>query len=215
MTFLELEKECKKRRLLRIFKIIIFLLILGVVLGCFLLQKSQTTKEVFKNLKKETFLKKENNITNQDKNITKSKKILKKETVKKPFKEKLKLIIDLNISNSDKKPLMPSPKKSDVKKNKVVVKNETLLKTTTLPSFETCIKLSQNYYNEKNYKEALKWAKNANLQNNKNPESWIMSAKALYKLGKKEEALKILKIYYNYHKDEKVKLLLKELNESN
>jgi len=42
-----------------------------------------------------------------------------------------------------------------------------------------------------------------------------MSAKALYKLGKKEEALKILKIYYNYHKDEKVKRLMGELNESN
>ena len=211
MTFLELEKECKKRKLFRIFKITVLVLtVTGVAgFGYVFFQNKQ--------IKKPKPLKNENNITER-KTVKKEKTVNKPKKQKPLHKEKLKLIIDLNISDVKEKKtdrIKPSKQLNLKDKTTEIKKTEVSLKTTTLPSFQTCIKLSQKYYNEKNYKEALKWAKNANLQNNKNPLSWIMSAKALYKLGKKKEALKILKIYYNYHKDEKVKRLMGELNESN
>jgi len=113
---------------------------------------------------------------------------------------------------------MPKPKQEQAQQTspvKVKKDNSFIMTAQTLPSFETCMALAKKYYQEGNYKEALKWAKNANTQNNKKPDSWIMSARALYKLGKKDEALKILKIYYNYHKDESVKKVMGEFNETN
>ena len=218
MTFLELEKKCKKRKLFKIFKII-FLVLFAVII--FLLQYLPLKKETVKKrktIKKEIKINKKiktNKKISKDVNITKIAIKPKVKEVKKLPKETLKLIIDLNISSQTKQ--IPPPqklKKTEKTQEKNISKKETLLKTTTLPSFQTCIKLSQKYYNEKNYLEAFKWAKNANLQNNKDPQSWIMSAKALYSLGKKEEALKILKIYYNYHKDKTIKKLIKEFNEN-
>lgn len=215
MTFLELEKKCKQRRFFRRIKYFIFVLFLcgAGILGYYFFYKTSDTQKNKKTEFKTIIKKPEKNVK---KNI--KKEINKTIENKKTEKNRLKLIIDLNISEpKPEKSKQPKIVKKD-KEKKPVMKtadqnNTALLQTQTLPSYETCIALSEKYYNEGDYTDALKWAKNANIQNNKKPESWIMSAKALYKLGKKEEAVKILKIYYNYHKDEKVKKLLGEFNE--
>jgi len=156
----------------------------------------------------------------QENNTTKQKNKTKKQI-------KLKLILDLNISrvktyktlkktNDKNKTKIPKDKLTNQPPLKPEIKKHSfIMKTKTLPPFDACMIMSKKFYREGKYKEALEWAKNANIQNNKKPDSWIMSAKSLYKLGKKEEAIKILKIYYNYQKDKNVLKLLKEFNENN
>jgi len=56
--------------------------------------------------------------------------------------------------------------------------------------------ISKAYYKEGNYKNAEKWALSANKLNSSLEESWLMFAKSKAKLGKKEEAIKILASYY-------------------
>jgi len=211
MTFPELEKACKKRRLRKILGVFFVLII--ITGGAFAVY--------IQVLKTDTVEKKQKPpvITSVTKEQKKPKPEIKKnktvqEEIKKP-KEELKLIIDLNISSAkklNKTSKKPVPVKTEQKKSENL-SNSKKIQTKTLPSYETCIALAKSYYEKGEYKKALNWAKNANIQNKEKPDSWILSAKALYKLGKKDEALKILKIYYNYHKDEKVKKLMGGLDE--
>ena len=224
MTFLELEKICKKRRLIA--RIVYFIVILLIISILYLLMnaninfKSANLVDNKSEHNKTSNEKPEDISVKSDKNIKHS----EKKTKKNIRKEKMILtaVLDLNISDGNiKKVSKKNTTKTD--ENKVFRKNviktsenqkeKNLLSTRNLPSYETCIALSEKYYSEKNYKKALYWAKNANLLNNKKVDSWILSAKALYKLGRKKEAIKILKIYYNYRKDEKVKKLLGDLYE--
>jgi len=208
MTFLELEKKCKKRRLLRSIKVLFLLLII--------LNISYFSYEFFfknKEIKKINYIEKEEI---KEKNVSTHKEVIssKKEV------PTLKLFLDFNIT-SDKNEIKKVTKDEKMIKKNIKTKKELnkeqvtkpFIKTTTLPPFDKCILLANKYYKEGNYKEALKWAKNANIQNNKKAISWILSAKSLHKMGKKEEAIKLLKLYYNYNKDEKVKKLMEQLSE--
>jgi predicted Zn-dependent protease len=202
MTFLELEKECKKRRLkkaLKFFIVLAVLFLFGFLAYSYLNSHASKPKP---SQKKEVFPKK---TVKKDVNISKSKPL----KAKKQKIEKLSLYLDFNVTSLKKT--------GKIKKENTVQKppqkKPVLLEANVLPSYETCIKLAEKYYMQKDYENALKWAKNANLQNNKKPQSWIISAKALYKLGKKHEAVRILRIYYNYSKNKEVLKLLKEMNE--
>ena len=219
MTFLELEKICKKRRIIRFIKFSASILV--VLIGVFLIINYSNINQ--KNFK----LFKTKNISTSSLaakkivDINKTTKKIEKENKK---VEKIEPIIDLNLSGVKSNSITSQ---TEIIKNKKTsekaIKNKTdintkpieneifknkILKTIKLPSFDTCIALSKKYYEEGNYKESLKWAKNANMLDKKKAISWIMSAKALYKLGQKEKAVKILKIYYNYNKDKKVKELI-------
>ena len=68
--------------------------------------------------------------------------------------------------------------------------------------------LAKAYYKEKNYKNAETWALKANKLNSSLEESWLIFAKAKAKLGKKEEALKILVSYYKKSHSFKAKELI-------
>lgn len=225
MTFLELEKKCKKRRLLRNIKILLLIVIMSGIayVSYSLFFKDETIKKI-DSVKKEKV--KEINASKNKEIVFLNKEIIlnKKENIKEPpslrfyipynneakkvTKNKKNLSYKKNVENKDKKSVQNKEKKRIENKEANFI-----IKTTVLPSFETCILLANKYYKEGNYKEALKWAKNANIQNNKKAISWILSAKILNKMGKKEEARKILKLYYNYSKDEKVKKLMEQLNE--
>ncbi|WP_456479674.1 CDC27 family protein [Nautilia sp.] len=215
MTFLELEKECRKRRFKK--RAVFFSLFFSAAAAVyFLTGLNLKTTENKPLLKKEVKKVNYSKISKPEKPVNK-KHVQKKTDVKKDSPPKLKLFIDLNITeNREKRAVKKENKK--IKENKKTVKPENKkteksfsLTARTLPSYKTCISLSEKFYKKGDYKNALKWAKNANVQDNKKAESWILSAKSLYKLGKKAEALKILQIYYNYHKDEKVKKLMGEV----
>lgn len=71
--------------------------------------------------------------------------------------------------------------------------------------------LSKHYYKEKQYRNSLKWAINANEIDSNNEDSWILFAKSSVKLGKKEDAIKALKIYLSNHVSFKAKVLLDKI----
>ena len=195
MTFYELEKICKKRKIFFILSVFMFvILIILIFLGIILFKQ------------KSTFIKKEH-----------KKIVIKKENkrVKNKHTKKIKKdirylpLIDLNI-----KEVNVNVKSNNKKVSKKENNNSLIIKTEKLPSFNTCIELSKEYFKNKDYKDALKWAKLANLQNKKNPLSWIIAAKSLYQLGKKKEAIKLLKIYNSYYNNKEIEKLLKEFNEN-
>ena len=207
MTFYELEKICKARK--RRFYISIFLgilVLIGIIIGVVYKFSNKEEKEIVKKEVAKKEIKKEAKKEIKDippkisTNTQKPKEINKKSTLKfiLPDFESLEV------------------KEVKTKKVKSIEKNSTtskkILEAKTIPSFETCINLAKRYLKEGDYKNAIKWAKFANIQNKKDPLSWIITAKALYKMGKKEEALKLLKIYDSYYNNKEVKKLIKELN---
>ena len=243
MTFLELEKKCKKRRLLRIIRVFfLFLILLALVYFSYIFfsKNKELKKYVIKEKveEKSVLTNKKINYINEkviENNISKNKVVNSKQT------PTLKLFLDFNISeeNKTKKDIKNRQNikkeikngqslKKDLKKSKNINKEQSykknikttesnftksFIKTILLPSFDTCILLANKYYKEGNYKEALKWAKNANIQDNKKAISWILSAKILNKMGKKKEAIELLKLYYNYNKDNQIKKLMEQLSE--
>jgi len=120
--------------------------------------------------------------------------------------------IDLNVSekNSSKKLNLVYKKNNEVKKEQ----SNILITSEKLPSFENCLVLAKRYLKEGNYEKALQWAKYANIQDKKAVEPWIITAKALFYLGKKDEALKVLKIYNYYYKNKNVEKLIEEFNKN-
>jgi tetratricopeptide (TPR) repeat protein len=198
MTFFELEKDCKKRKR----RLVLFwLLIIGliVLISVFIIKFNFFNK---KNLSKK------NTVVKIKKHIEKKKSNIKN---KKDKQIVLKAIIDLNISdvNTKSKKVVKKEVKKELKK--YFNKTNKIFNTSTLPSFETCIKLAKKFYNEGDYENSLKWAKNANIQNKKDPVSWIIVAKSLYKLNKKDEAIKVLQIYYDYTKNKDILKLIERM----
>jgi len=195
MTFYELEKKCKRRRFLKFLFLlfVIFIIIIGTMLYFNFTVEAEKDKQTIK--KQKTVLKKKEKIKKNISLQTQTKQIL------------LLPYIDLNIT--EKK----VSKTKKIKKMKKENNTSIILKTQTLPSFDTCISIARKYLESRDYKNALKWAKNANIQNRKDPLSWIISAKALYHMGKKHEAVKLLKIYNSYYNNKEIKKLIKEYNE--
>ena len=194
MTFYELEKICKKRKIFFILSVFMFvILIILIFLGIILFKQKST---FIKKEHKKIVIKKEN------------KRVKNKHTKKIKKDIKYLPLIDLNIKEVNVN-VTSNNKKVSKKENN----NSLIIKTEKLPSFNTCIELSKEYFKNKDYKDALKWAKLANLQNKKNPLSWIIAAKSLYQLGKKKEAIKLLKIYNSYYNNKEIEKLLKEFNE--
>ncbi len=131
----------------------------------------------------------------------------------------LKPILDFNIYSS-RSMYEEQPKKvyhkvehKEVQKveAKKVENSENIISSTELPPFDICIAMANKYYQNKEYKKALEWAKKANLQNKEAPDSWIITAKILYATGNKEKAIRILKIYNEYNPTPSVKALIEKM----
>jgi tetratricopeptide (TPR) repeat protein len=71
--------------------------------------------------------------------------------------------------------------------------------------------LAKAFYRERNYKESEKWALEANKINPDLEESWIVFAQSKAKMGKKNEAIKILGTYYQKHKSLKLRALIENI----
>ena len=68
--------------------------------------------------------------------------------------------------------------------------------------------LSKAFYADGKYDEAEKWALSANKLDSKLDESWLLFAKSKAKLGKKNEAIKILVSYYKKSHSSSAKQLI-------
>ena len=68
--------------------------------------------------------------------------------------------------------------------------------------------LAKAFYEKQDYSKSEEWALAANKLDSSNDESWYLFAKSKVKLGKKNEALKILSSYYRKNHSSKTKALL-------
>ncbi len=71
--------------------------------------------------------------------------------------------------------------------------------------------IAQSYYKKGNYKKAVKWSVTANSLDPSGEESWITFARAKVKLGKRDEAIKALRVYLNQYSSRKVRSYLRRL----
>ncbi|SFV67920.1 Transformation system protein [hydrothermal vent metagenome] len=71
--------------------------------------------------------------------------------------------------------------------------------------------LAKAFYREKKYKESNKWALEANKLNSNLDESWIIFAQSKAKMGKKNEAIKILAMYYRKSKSPEVRAVIEKI----
>ena len=208
MTFYELEKECKKRRIKTFGFIILIFFVIGLIAIYFYINFSvQRNKKYKKNIKK----------VEHKRNLNrKNLKKINKKNQQNHYISKLLPVINLDIKKIDLNTSKVNVKTNSIPKiipKKPVNNQSIILQSKILPSFDTCINLSKKYLQERDYKDALKWAKFANIQDKKNPLSWIISAKILYKMGRKKEAVKLLKIYNSYYNNNEVKKLIRKLDE--
>ncbi len=71
--------------------------------------------------------------------------------------------------------------------------------------------IAKKYYALENYSEAYNYALITNSINNSIEESWIVFAKSLVKLGKKDKAMEMLKKYISSSHSQRAKLLLDKI----
>ena len=247
MTFYELEKKCKQRRLKKYGLIAFLIFFVFASIGYLLFNSSFDKSSNNSNFNKEydnntaigndtedieslnmkkieekrhiktehnknEYIKENTNMENKAKNITKEKNISAKKAVNSH------LILTLMIpgmGNLEKKDNNKSKVKVNTNNHKInnTKSNEPIIQVESLPPYKKCIELARKYLREEKYDLALKWAKNANIQNKDLPDSWIITSEALFFSGDKEKAINILKIYLKYHQNKKVKRLLKEFED--
>ncbi len=79
------------------------------------------------------------------------------------------------------------------------------------PNLATALAISIEYYKTKDYQKSLNWAINANALDSKNEKSWIMFAKASYKLGKKTDAVNALENFVKTSPSDSAKATLNQI----
>lgn len=71
--------------------------------------------------------------------------------------------------------------------------------------------LCEEYYDNKNYKESLKWALTANDIDSENTKTWFWFAKSKVKLNQKDDAIKALKAYLANNSSKRLSTLLNKI----
>ena len=149
----------------------------------------------------------------------------------KSFEEHLSTLSSLSIAKkheqNQKKKSVEKPVKRAVLP-KVVQKPKKILiqqKTASLkdlkkefyyaPSCSKALIIAQRYYENRQYKDSMKWSLKANKLNKKNEESWILFAKSLYKIGHKQKAIQTLQFYLQRHNSPHAKAVLISMQKGN
>jgi tetratricopeptide (TPR) repeat protein len=104
-----------------------------------------------------------------------------------------------------------SKKKLSVTTTKKGVLKKLIKKFNTKNSYYLAIMIAKEYYSRKRYKESLKWALKANEIDNKKEESWVLFAKSSAKIGKREDAITVLKAFLKNNSSQKAEMLLEEI----
>jgi len=71
--------------------------------------------------------------------------------------------------------------------------------------------LANMFYKQKKYKQAIKWAMKTNKLDSDIEESWLIFAKSKLRLGKRNEAIRVLRAYIKRSNSYEAKKLLKKL----
>lgn len=94
------------------------------------------------------------------------------------------------------------------------LEEELILKFKNTRDISYALELSNINLNKKDYNEAIKWALNANEIDSDNETSWVLFAKAKYRLNQKDDALRVLKAYNKHKNSKNIEILIKNI-ESN
>lgn len=140
--------------------------------------------------------------------------------IQKPTKESEQGYLRLNFMQMNYENSYQSPKddnklqKNDSKKAKIQINTKTIKndgQNLSSNSYFEFLKIAQNSYENANYKEAQKFALKANEIDNESEDSWIVFAKATYKLGNKDDALHALQAYNLGKNTKNVNLIIKKI----
>ena len=212
MTFYELEKLCKKRRIKRrVFFLFFVIFIIFVIFAIwffakkrfYVAHKQQPKKQIIKKVKTVKKIKNVKKIVE----INKTKpSIILTPVISLDFVEDINISKEKTSSNMKQKTIQKQDNNFQESK-----RSKNIVTTEILPSYEECIYQAEDALKNKNYSLALKWAKNANIKDKTRPEAWIISAKILYLEGKKQKAINVLKLYLQYYKNKKVEKFLRKL----
>ncbi|MGM0624056.1 MAG: hypothetical protein ACQESH_08585 [Campylobacterota bacterium] len=71
--------------------------------------------------------------------------------------------------------------------------------------------LANYYYDEGNYNRSSKWAYTMNQLDPSDEEGWLLFAKSLHMLGKKEDSIKVLRSYLRHYDSQNARKLLKDI----
>lgn len=139
--------------------------------------------------------KKIESINQRDKNITKTKEIVKEKKTEdnKTKKEEVKSFT-LHVKQTSGEDIL--------KRNFEVQKN-----------YSSAISLAKFYFNESEYKKSIYWAKKASRLNPQEVSPWLLYAKSKNKSGEKKEAIKALENYLSYFFSQEAQELLNRLKE--
>lgn len=115
----------------------------------------------------------------------------KEEVIKKVEPAKKKIDFKIKLTNSDEETIL--------------IKNYKVNK-----SYDAAIKLSRYYFSKKRYKKAIYWAKIASKFDATKASPWLIYAKSKYSLGKKREAMEVLRTFLSYFYSKEAFDLLEE-----
>jgi len=146
---------------------------------------------------------------NTIKNITKPTTTTDDLEIKKEVKKEVK---EINTTNEIQEPIKP---KIIIKVTKEKESLKNLIDNYQLsPDYSTAIKITKIYFKHKNYKKSIEWAKKANEINPEDSKSWLLYAKSLVKLGKRNRARLLLENYLKvYGNNQEITNYLRSLNE--
>ena len=125
---------------------------------------------------------------------------------KAPFARKLEvkpIAKKVQEIQTKKKPFKISVKHVD--QESVLIKNYKNLK-----NYKNALNLATFYFDKKNYKKCIYWAKIASQLGKTADTPWLLYAKAKYNLNQKEDAIKSLQMYLNYFDSKEAYELLRK-----
>ena len=119
---------------------------------------------------------------------------------------------------------IPIPENVKTIKEPKVKMHLNIIETTSLSAYKDVAKrfnqshdtddslfLAKSYYRKGNYKKAEYWALQTNKVNENIEESWLIFAKSKVKLGRKNEAIRILTVYIKKSNSVEAKSLLDKI----
>lgn len=78
------------------------------------------------------------------------------------------------------------------------------------PSYSIALAIARNHFKNGDYENSLKWAKEANTLDREKEDAWIIYAKSLYNLDKRESAKQVLAFYLKFQNSQQVQELLQK-----
>ncbi len=76
------------------------------------------------------------------------------------------------------------------------------------PRYATALKIARLWYERKAYEKASLWARKANALDRDDERAWILYAKSEYARGRRERAVRILRLYLDYRESPRARSLL-------